>query len=1024
MNIDQHFVSRALSPTREGSQNLKFVPRYIRYLLPAVMLLAGLSSHAAVLVWDAGNTNNGPVIDPGSGGWDTDTTTNLNWNNGTSNVSWTQTSTTAGLNGALFTGPDAPDGTYQVTLDGTQVAFTNLTINASGYTFNGPASMFMNTSGTLLIADGKTAIFNNNFSQNNGAKFWQLGGNGAPATMVVNGNIGGDQIVFNSTNGSIFLFGGNTAASVTTIDANVWQTNGTSTGANTWQVGRSVTGSGGNLTGVFTLDGPATVQNFTTSLQISRGGGNGTVIVQNGATMNIGVSSAQNIQIESELSNNSHGAFIVRGGTVNIGTVGSSTAIGQILFNRQGSNPGSTAVYSQSGGVVNAWGGVVFGQPTGNFANGFAALTNSGGSLYLGPTGIMKNTGSAPTNIVDLTGGVIGCMANWLSSMPMILDNANGNITFQCSDINGTPFNISLSGSLTGPGGFNKIGGGTLTLSGTNNYVGSTVISNGTLVVKAANLPISGPVTMDGSAGNPIVSVQIGNQSQDWNMGTLTFAAGSPTMDFNFSTVTPSSTLAPVQVNGDLAFTVTPFIQVEGSNILSGTYPLIKYTGNLSGVAPTALVSLPVGATTATLVNNTANKSIDLQVNSTLVASLQWAVGDGSWDLSSLNWVNIGSQTPVAYADPKPVQFNDNASGASPIHVAVATTVSPSSVSFNGVTKSYILSGAGAISGAGGFTVSGGSATWANTNTYSGGTTITFPGQLNINAGGDATHTAIGSGALNINAANATSGAKIDNTSGQPVSILATIIENWNDDWTFVGSGNLSTGPGGINLNNNSVVLTVVSNTLEVDGIINDNGQNNSLVKLGNGTLTLKSDNNIGGGFELGGGKLNFGSAVNAGAGILKIDGGSSFDNVSGAPLALSGFPSVTIQAAVGETISFLGSNDLDFGAVPINANNGQQETWNVVSNKLTFYGDINSGNTTITKVGQGTLVLAGVAVNNQFTGIINEGEIDLAKDAGPSIGTGGQGFLVQSNAIAKITGGGGNQIPDSIGGTSYILTR
>jgi autotransporter-associated beta strand protein len=126
----------------------------------------------------------------------------------------------------------------------------------------------------------------------------------------------------------------------------------------------------------------------------------------------------------------------------------------------------------------------------------------------------------------------------------------------------------------------------------------------------------------------------------------------------------------------------------------------------------------------------------------------------------------------------------------------------------------------------------------------------------------------------------------------------------------------------------------------------------------------------------------------------------------------------------VGEAITFFGSNDLDFGSVPINANNGQQETWNIVSNKLIFEGDINSGNTTITKIGQGTLVLSGIAVNNQFTGIINEGEIDLAKDAGAAIGTGGQGFLVQSNAVAKITGGGGNQIPDSIGGGSYILTR
>ena len=82
---------------------------------------------------------------------------------------------------------------------------------------------------------------------------------------------------------------------------------------------------------------------------------------------------------------------------------------------------------------------------------------------------------------------------------------------------------------------------------------------------------------------------------------------------------------------------------------------------------------------------------------------------------------------------------------------------------------------------------------------------------------------------------------------------------------------------------------------------------------------------------------MNFGSTQNAGTGILKIDGGASFDNVSGAPLTQSGFPSVTVQAGVGETITFLGSSDLDFGGATIAANNGQapdaysgaQQLWN-----------------------------------------------------------------------------------------------
>lgn len=106
-------------------------------LVLAALLLYTASAPAATLIWDAGNTNNGATIDPASGAWDTDITTNFNWNIGGINTNWTQTGTTTPLNGATFNGPDAPVGTYQVNVDGGQVAVTNITINANGYAFSG-----------------------------------------------------------------------------------------------------------------------------------------------------------------------------------------------------------------------------------------------------------------------------------------------------------------------------------------------------------------------------------------------------------------------------------------------------------------------------------------------------------------------------------------------------------------------------------------------------------------------------------------------------------------------------------------------------------------------------------------------------------------------------------------------------------------------------------------------------------------------------------------------------------------------
>src|SRR6266699_5130634 len=99
------------------------------FSLLAALTFCAASASAAILTWDAGNTNNGATIDSASGAWDTDTTTNLNWNNGVGNVSWTQTSTTAPLGqNTVFSGPD---GAYQVSLDGVQLALSNMTINAS-----------------------------------------------------------------------------------------------------------------------------------------------------------------------------------------------------------------------------------------------------------------------------------------------------------------------------------------------------------------------------------------------------------------------------------------------------------------------------------------------------------------------------------------------------------------------------------------------------------------------------------------------------------------------------------------------------------------------------------------------------------------------------------------------------------------------------------------------------------------------------------------------------------------------------
>lgn len=988
-------------------------------------LLTPATSPAAQLTWDAGNTSNAGTIDAASGAWNTDTTTNLNWNNGSGNVSWTQTSVTAGLNGATFAGTDAAAGTYQIALDGSQIAFTSLAINANGYEFSGAQLYQPASSAILSVADGVSVTFNNNISGPNSSLFWRLGAGGSPASMTFLGNFTGGQFAFCSTNGSTLWLGGagNSSGGVNTINANVIQTNGTWNNTGTWQVGRPNQPSGtpqslaGNAAfpGVFTLDGDGAVLNLSQQMQIARGGGTGKVIIKKGAVNLTAASVNATIQVLNDGSAGGQGFFSMEGGTMN---VGSSGAAGVIGLAKGGAGTNSQAVFSQSGGIIKAWGGVSIGAASGTFNSAsLSAFTNSGGFLYVGNVGgvgITRYASAPATNYFVLSGGTIGALQSWISTMPMTLDTLNGNITFQSADEWGSPFNISLSGALTGPGGLYKTGGGTLTLSGANNYAGSTVISNGVLKIVPSASPTSGLLTLDGSAGSPTLMVAPSAAGQFMTVnGNLTYAAGAVTANFDFGALPPSTSVAPIQVANNVACTVTPDFTIEGSAIAAGTYPLIKYGGIVTGSLPATPTVLPA-STLGYITNITTTKTIALVVTSSPVsAALTWRVGSADWGLiAAQNWSLFGR--PVSYTEPNAVQLDDTASGPFPITVSAVTSVSPSAITILSTNDWTIAANGGSIDGSGTLTKAGsGTLTLSGANTYAGGTTVSG-GQLNINNGGNSSaNSAIGTGPLTLGL-----GSEIDNTSGQAVTLQPTIAQNWQDDWTFVGSTNLNLGAGAITLGSSVVVLTVSSGELEVGGSISDGGNAYKLEKAGAGTLTLGTDSFFTGGMQLDSGLLQLKTANGLGSSAFTITGSAAIDNLSGADMTLSGITGVVLPSSA--TITYLGaSNNLDFGIVAVNQASQGTKVLNVVSNRLTFGGPFVSGNSTMVKIGQGTLVLAGSASGNQsqFVGEVNEGVLELAHDFGSAIGSGnsGDGILVQSNAVAKLTGSFANQIPNDV---------
>ncbi len=124
---------------------------------------------------------------------------------------------------------------------------------------------------------------------------------------------------------------------------------------------------------------------------------------------------------------NGTGVFNQTGGT---NTVGIPATEGAVILATQ---LGSTGTYNLNGGLLQLYG---LSQGSGN------AMFNAGG-------------------------GTFRALDSFATSVPMTLTGAYGPAVF---DANGNT--LTLSGSISGSGGLEKIGAGTLVLSGTNGYSG------------------------------------------------------------------------------------------------------------------------------------------------------------------------------------------------------------------------------------------------------------------------------------------------------------------------------------------------------------------------------------------------------------------------------------------------------------------------------------------------------------------------------------------------------------------------
>jgi fibronectin-binding autotransporter adhesin len=328
-------------------------------------------------------------------------------------------------------------------------------------------------------------------------------------------------------------------------------------------------------------------------------------------------------------------------------------------------------------------------------------VINSGGVLNFNPNGGNGAGGniSVAEFITVNAGGIIrnSSATNTLTSLVTL----SGDAIF---DITGGTLNIS-SGQLSGPGGFEKTGNGTLTLSGTNSFAGDITISAGILSVGS----FFGPL---GTSTNNIIL----------NGGSFRYTGGADAISRSFTLTSLGGNL-----NAAAAFRSAGRITGDGPLGITGS-SYVAFSNNTSDY--TGITTIAAGAAAYLRVNNalgatgSANRT---EVNGSVVLDPSGA-GGAMGPLNVTETFSFNNNSTV-----RNLTLSNTLSGP----VAFTSGVIKGDVSDN-TTLTFDTN----ISGDGGFTLNNingisknGRVLFIGSNTYSGPTTL-VTGHLQVGHAG------------------------------------------------------------------------------------------------------------------------------------------------------------------------------------------------------------------------------------------------------------------------------------------------
>jgi fibronectin-binding autotransporter adhesin len=460
----------------------------------------------------------------------------------------------------------------------------------------------------------------------------------------------------------------------------------------------------------------------------------------------------------------------------------------------------------------------------------------------------------------------------------------------------GTATAATMTGVISGSGGFAKLSAGLLVLSAANTYTGKTSITGGSVSVSSLNSVTGGNASSN--LGAPATSangtIDIGSGA---NAATLLYTGTGETTDrvVNLAGTTGGVTLdqsgsgllrfsSALTATGSGAKTLTLQGSTAGTGEIAGA--IVNYTG-AGGPLATGVTKAGTGTWTLSGVNTytgitTINGGV-LSVSSLANGGSNSGIG-ASTNVAANLVLGGGSLQYTGATVTTDRAFTLTASTTSTIDVSTAA----STLTFTGSTAS--TSGALTKAGAGTLAITGSLANTGAT-TVSGGTLQIGNGNATGNLGSG--NVSIGSGAtLAFNRSDAYTFANTTSGSGSLTVLSGTLTLSGSNTFT----GNSRVGAGTLAITNASALL---NSTLDLNAL--DSGtvsfsQNSKLgglsgsrnLDMGGRTLSI-GNNNASTTFS---GNLSNGSLTKIGTGLFTLTGSNSFAGlatISGGTLAVNG---------------------------------------------------------------------------------------------------------------------------------------